>query len=81
MPVFLSEAMAIPQSFRAATVVGVAVRADALKNINSAEERGKRQVPIRPCSKVIDGLLTVMMKHSYIGGFEIVTDHRAGQLL
>ena len=79
MPVFLSEAMAIPQSFRAATVVGVAVRADALKNINSAEKRGKRQVPIRPCSKVIDGLLTVMMKDGHFGELDITEDHRAGK--
>merc|ERR1711992_461804 len=66
---------------KVATMVLMDSLADALHNICNAEKRGKRQVLLRPCSKVIVRFLTVMQKHGYINEFEIIDDHRAGKIV
>ena len=57
------------------------VLADCLKSIINAEKRGKRQVLIRPSSKVVLRFLRLMQKHGYIGEFEVVDDHRSNKIV
>ncbi|MCJ1375106.1 40S ribosomal protein S22 [Loxospora ochrophaea] len=62
-------------------MVKTSVLNDALNAINNAEKAGKRQVLIRPSSKVIVKFLSVMQRHGYIGEFEEIDDHRNGKIV
>merc|ERR1719411_1923223 len=62
-------------------MVRMDVLADALKRMVNAERRGKKQVLLRPSSKVIVKFLCVMQKHKYIGEFEVVDDARSGKIV
>ena len=52
-----------------------------IKTIVNAERKGKKQVLIRPASKVLLKFLRIMQKHGYIGEFEIVDDHRSKKIV
>jgi small subunit ribosomal protein S15Ae len=62
-------------------MVRMSVLADCLKTISNAEKRGRRQVLIRPVSKVVIKFLRQMQQQGYIGEFEIVDDHRANKIV
>ena len=57
------------------------ILANALKSILNAERKGKRQVLLRPSSKVLIKFLKLMQKRGYIGEFEVIDDHRSGKVV
>ncbi|CAO1620433.1 unnamed protein product [Jaminaea pallidilutea] len=62
-------------------MVRVSVLNDCLQSIVNAERKGKRQVLVRPSSKVVVKFLSNMQKHGYIGEFEVIDDHRSGKVV
>jgi small subunit ribosomal protein S15Ae len=62
-------------------MVRMSVLGDCLKTIVNAEKAGKRQVLIRPASKVVIKFLKLMQKKGYIGDFEFVDDRRSGKIV
>ncbi len=62
-------------------MVRVSVLGDTLKSILKRWRRGKRQVLVRPSSKVVIKFLQVMQKHGYIEEFEVIDDHRSGKIV
>mmetsp|Transcript_33786 Transcript_33786/g.54064 ORF Transcript_33786/g.54064 Transcript_33786/m.54064 type:complete len:130 (-) Transcript_33786:87-476(-) len=54
---------------------------NALNSIVNAERAGKRQVLLRPVSKVVVKFLLVMQKHGYIGDFELIDDKRNNKIV
>mmetsp|Transcript_6624 Transcript_6624/g.23393 ORF Transcript_6624/g.23393 Transcript_6624/m.23393 type:complete len:131 (+) Transcript_6624:64-456(+) len=62
-------------------MVRISVLNDTLRTMNNAEHRGKKQVLVRPVSKVVVKFLQVMQRHGYVEEFEFVDDHRAGKIV
>lgn len=62
-------------------MVRLNVLVNALRSINNAKKRGKRQVLIPLRSKVIVCFLAMLKKHGCIDEFEIIDDHRAGKIV
>jgi len=62
-------------------MVKVNILADALRNIVNAERKGKKQVLLRPSSKVLLKFLRIMQRHGYIGEFEVIDDHRSNKIV
>ena len=54
--------------------------AAALAKIMNAEKVGKREVVIRPASKMIKTILNIMNERNYLGTFEEVDDGKGGYL-
>merc|ERR1712199_58231 len=62
-------------------MVKMSVLSECLKKMVNAEKAGKRQVLLRPVSKVVIKFLRVMQKHGYINAFEIIDDGRSGKIV
>jgi small subunit ribosomal protein S8 len=54
--------------------------AAALTKIINAERIGRREVLIKPASKMIKQILTLMNEHGYLGSFEVLEDRSGGTL-
>ena len=54
--------------------------AAALTKILNAEKIGKKEVTIRPASKIIKKVLTIMNEHGFIGNYEELNNGKGGQL-
>ena len=54
--------------------------AAALAKIFNAEKVGKREVTVRPASKMIKKVLTLMNEFNYLGSFEENEDGKGGEL-
>lgn len=52
--------------------------ADALSQIKNAERIGKKEIILRPASKLIGRVLKVMQEQGFIGPFEFIEDQRGG---
>ncbi|HID26224.1 MAG TPA: 30S ribosomal protein S8 [Thermoplasmata archaeon] len=52
--------------------------ADALSAIKNAEQKGKQRCIVKPASKLIENVFTLLKEEGYIGSFELRDERRGG---
>ncbi len=52
--------------------------ADAMIRLRDAENAGKKEVILKPASKLLGNILSIMQKNGYIGEYEFIDDGRGG---
>ena len=52
--------------------------ANALINIKNQEAASKTSCTLKPASKLLGNILTILQKNGYIGNFELIEDGKAG---
>merc|ERR1719224_235797 len=62
-------------------MVKMSILSECLKKMVNAEKSGKRQVLLRPVSKVVIKFPRQMQKNGYINEFEIIDDARSGKIV
>ena len=53
---------------------------DAVSSIKNAERIGKSEVTVKPSSKLLVNILTVLAKEGYIGEFEVAENLQGGSI-
>ncbi|MGP6219834.1 30S ribosomal protein S8 [Caldiplasma sukawensis] len=54
---------------------------DVINTIKNASSIGKREVMVKPASRLIGKVLKVMQDYNYIKSFEVIDDERGGSFL
>lgn len=54
---------------------------DVINTIKNASSIGKREVTVKPASRLIGKVLKVMQDYNYIKSFEVIEDERGGSFL
>jgi small subunit ribosomal protein S8 len=55
--------------------------ANALNAIKVAEAKGRAQAKVKPASKLVKEVLSIMQQEGFIQGFEFIDDGKSGEIL
>ncbi|MBU0761941.1 MAG: 30S ribosomal protein S8 [Candidatus Altiarchaeota archaeon] len=53
---------------------------DAISTIKNAERTGKSECTVKPKSKMLLSLLSILQQRGYVGEYEVVEDNRGGRI-